>query len=88
VSEQFPLYNREFPFKKHDETVLAYPMLNKKRLGTKISVFHERKEFRKVSGVSNLQQIIISIGLKDSLSEVYRLLKITLTTPTTTAEPQ
>jgi hypothetical protein len=65
-----------------------YPMLNKKRLGTKIFVFHEWKEFRKVSGVSNLQQIIISIGLKDSLSEVYCLLKITLTTPMTTAEPQ
>jgi hypothetical protein len=87
VSEQFLLYNREFPLKKLDETLLTYPMLNNKRLRTKISVFHERKEFRKVSGVSNLQQII-SIGLKDSLSEVYCLLKITLTTPMTTAEPQ
>jgi hypothetical protein len=34
VSEQFPLYNREFPSKELDETVLAYSMLNKERLRT------------------------------------------------------
>jgi hypothetical protein len=34
VSEQFPLYNREFPSKELDETVLAYPMLHKERLRT------------------------------------------------------
>jgi hypothetical protein len=46
VSEEFPLYNREFPSKELDETVLAYPMLNKERLRTEISVLYERKEFQ------------------------------------------
>jgi hypothetical protein len=87
VSEQFPLYNREFPSKELDETVLSYPMLHKERLRTELSVLYERKEFHKVSLALNLHKIIISSGLPNSLAEVYCLLKIILTTPMTRAEP-
>jgi hypothetical protein len=43
VSEQFPLYNREFPSKELDETVLAYSMLNKERLRIELSVLYEER---------------------------------------------
>jgi hypothetical protein len=86
VSEQFPLYNREFPSMELDETVSAYPMLHTERLQTELSVLYERKEFRQVSGALNLHKIIISSGLQNSLAEVYYLLKIMVTTPMTTAE--
>jgi hypothetical protein len=64
VSKQFPLYNQEFPSKELDEAVLAYPMLNKERLQTELSVLYERKEFHQVSGALNLHKIIISRGSK------------------------
>jgi hypothetical protein len=71
VSEQFPLYNREFPSKELDETVLAYPMLNKERLRTELCPY-EREEFHHVSGaLINLHQIVTSRGLQNPLSEVY-----------------
>jgi hypothetical protein len=88
VSEQFHLYNREFPSKELDETMLAYPMLNKERLWTELSVLHERKEFHQVCETLYLHQIIASSGLQNSLSEVYCLLKIILSTPMTKAEPE
>jgi hypothetical protein len=88
VSEQFPLYNREFPSKELDETVLAYPMLHKERLRDELSVLYERKEFHQVSGALNLHKIIISSGLQNPLAEVYCLLKNILTTLMTTAEPE
>jgi hypothetical protein len=75
VSEQFLLYNREFPSKEHDETVLAYSILNKERLRTELSVLHERKEFYQVSEALYFHHIISS-GLQNSLSELYCLLKI------------
>jgi hypothetical protein len=43
-----------------------------------------RNELHEVSGALNVHQIIISSGLQNSLSEVYCLLKIILTT----AEPE
>jgi hypothetical protein len=63
-------------------------MLNKGRLRTELSVLYEGKEFHQVSRALNLHQIIISSGLQNSLAEVYCLLKIILTTPMTTAEPE
>lgn len=80
ASERFPLHSRQFPSKELDETVLAYPMLNKERLRTDLSVLYERKEFHQVSWALNLHQIITSSGLQNSLAEVYCLLKIILTT--------
>jgi hypothetical protein len=76
VSEEFPLYNREFPSKELDETVLAYPILHKERLRTELSVLYKKKEFHQLSGALNLHQIIISTELQNSLAEVYCLLKI------------
>jgi hypothetical protein len=88
VSEQFPLYSREFPSKELYETVLAYPMLNKERLRTELCPY-EREEFNQVSGALNLHQIITSTGSKiPFLKGTYCLLKIILTTPMTTAEPE
>jgi hypothetical protein len=43
VSEWFPVYNREFPSKELDETVLAYPTLNKERLWNELSVLYEER---------------------------------------------
>jgi hypothetical protein len=83
---QFPLYNPEFPSKELDDTVLAYPMLDKERLWSELSVLYEGKGFNQVSRALNLHQIIINSGLQNSLSKVYCLLKIILTTPVTTAE--
>jgi hypothetical protein len=58
------------------KNVLAYPMLNKERLRTELSVLYERKEFHQISETLYLHQIITSSGLQNSLSEVYCLLKI------------
>jgi hypothetical protein len=88
VSEQFPLYNQEFPSKELDETVSAYPTLHKERLRTEHSALYERKKFHQVFGALNLHKIIISSGLQNPLAEVYCLLKIILTSPMTTAEPE
>jgi hypothetical protein len=74
--------------KELNETVLAYPMLHKERLQTELSVLYERKESHQVSGALNLHQIIISSGHQNSLAEVYCLMKIILTTPMTTADPE
>jgi hypothetical protein len=67
LSEQFPLYNREFPSKEVDETVLVYSMLHKERLRTELCILYESKKFHQVSGALNLHQIIINSGLENSL---------------------
>lgn len=84
---KFPEFCKEFPSKELEETILAYPMLNKEKLRTELSVLYERNEFS-VSGVFNLHQLIVKNGLEHSLAEVNCLLKIILTTPMTTSEPE
>ena len=87
-TNSFALYNKQFPEKELDHTVAAYPLLNKTRFRTELSVLYERRELHEVSGVFKLFELIKESGLEHSFSEVFSLCKIVLTTPMTTAEAE
>ncbi|KAJ8869112.1 hypothetical protein PR048_030678 [Dryococelus australis] len=76
------------PTKLLEETLVAYPFLNKARLQTELSVIYGRTEFHNISGALKMYQVLLSSGLEDSFSEIFALLRIILTTPMTTSEPE
>lgn len=89
LQEKFETYCRQFPSQEFNETCQAYPMLNKNRLQTELSVLYERNsEFSLASGVAQLHQLFRNTGIYKTLGEVYVLMKILLTSPMTTAEAE
>ena len=87
-SINFPEFSRNFPEKELESTVQAYNMLEKNKLKTELSVLYERTDYRKIDGAVPLLQLIIKNNLQKTFSELTKLLRIIVTTPTTTAEPE
>jgi len=87
-SANFEEFSKKFPDNFLDMAVENYPMLNKRGLQTELSVLYERPDFRNIDGAIPLLQLIYSSNLQDTFSEVTTLLKIIVTIPMTTAEPE
>ena len=85
---QFSTYEKEFPTELVDSATNTYPMIDKDRLVTELKVLYARKDFCSSNRIIDLLSVINSYGLSSVMSEVVKLIKILLTTPMTTAEPE
>ncbi|CAM4638184.1 unnamed protein product [Leuciscus chuanchicus] len=86
--ELFPQHCVKFPDTALETTVEAYPMLNKAKLKTELSLIYENDEFNACSGAVPLYQFFMENNLQSTFTETVSLLKILITTPMTTAEPE
>lgn len=88
MSTEFPLYEKSFPQTYVDETIEAYPFLNKRKLQTELELIYKRTDFRSVIGAVNLLQFIIDNNLEQIFSETFKLTRIIATIPMTSAEAE
>ncbi|XP_067013750.2 zinc finger MYM-type protein 1 [Anabrus simplex] len=87
-SSKFDKYSSNFPEKELNVTAQAYSMLEKRRLKTELSVLYQRQDLRNIEGAVPLLQFILTNSLESTFSQITRLLRILVTTPMTTAEPE
>ncbi|XP_049926797.1 zinc finger MYM-type protein 1-like [Epinephelus moara] len=78
----------EFPDAAVETTVEAYPMLNKAKLRTELSLIYENDEFKACGGALTLFQFFMENNLQATFAETVSLFKILITTPMTTAESE
>ncbi|VVC46294.1 HAT, C-terminal dimerisation domain [Cinara cedri] len=88
MSSEFSLYEKNFPQKYVDDTIKAYPFLNKSKLQTELELIYKRTDFRSITGAVNLLQFIIDNNLEQIFSETFKLIRIIATIPMTTAEAE
>lgn len=81
-------HTAQFPDAALETTVEAYPMLNKAKLRTELSLIYENDEFKACSGALTLFQFFMENNLQGTFTETVSLLKILITTPMTTAESE
>ena len=84
----FPQHSRKFPDAALETTVDAYPMLDKGRLKTELSLIYDHEDFKGCSGALALFQVLMGNNLQDAFSETVSLLKILITTPMSTAKSE
>ncbi|XP_051812016.1 uncharacterized protein LOC127536230 [Acanthochromis polyacanthus] len=84
----FVQHTAQFPEAALETTVEAYPMLNKAKLRTELSLIYENYEFKACSGALTLFQFFMENNLQNTFTETVSLLKILITTPMTTAESE
>lgn len=88
-SDLFESHDKSFPAEALAETVEAYPMLDKARLSTELSVLYGRRDFRQTTGgAMALFSFLCENNLEKSFSETIKLLRVVITTPMTTAESE
>jgi len=88
LQANFEKYEKNFPHVYLDQTVEAYPFLNKFKLITELQVIYKRDDFKNMSEAVNLLKFIIDNQLLVTFSEISKLLKIIVTIPMTTAEAE
>lgn len=86
-SAKFKDFTTHFPENEFQIAVRSYS-LEKNRLRTELNVLYERTDFREIDGAVPLLQLILTNSLQDTFKEITKLLKIIITTPMTTAEPE
>lgn len=87
-SENFQEFSRNFPEHILDLAVTTYPMLNRNKLKSELSLIYERPEFIHGSGAVPLLKMLYSNNLVGVFDEIANLLRIIVTIPMTTAEPE
>ena len=65
----FPQHRKKFPDTALEATVDAYPMLDKARLKTKLSLIYEHEDSQGCSVALALFQVLMENNLKDTFSE-------------------
>ncbi|KAG7479691.1 hypothetical protein JOB18_032604 [Solea senegalensis] len=88
IQRKGPTKTNQFPEAALDTTIATYPLLNKRKLKTELSVMYDYNEFRDCSDFLALLQFFTANNLQDTFSETVTLLKILITTPMTTPESQ
>lgn len=88
LSVNFENYEKAFPENDLEETTAAYPFLDKSKLKTELQVIYKRNDFKNISGAVSLLKFIISNQLQSTFSETSKLLKILITIPMNTTEPE
>ncbi|KAJ4429143.1 hypothetical protein ANN_26144 [Periplaneta americana] len=86
--EKFECYKRSFPENDLNVCVKLFSMLDKDKVKTELTVLYQRQEFRNISDAVKLLQFLLSENLQASFSEVVKLLRIAITIPMTTSEPE
>nr|XP_060615458.1 uncharacterized protein LOC132765241 isoform X1 [Anolis sagrei ordinatus]XP_060615459.1 uncharacterized protein LOC132765241 isoform X1 [Anolis sagrei ordinatus]XP_060615460.1 uncharacterized protein LOC132765241 isoform X1 [Anolis sagrei ordinatus] len=80
----FWAHNRTFPQAALDQTVEAYPMLEKERLKTELGVLYKMKELYSCTSLSTLLCVLIDTPLEQTRT----LLRIAITTPKMVVEAE
>lgn len=86
--EKFECYRSSFPENDLNLCVKLFPMFDKDKLKTELTVLYQRQEFRNMSGAVKLLQFLLTENLHTSFSEVVKLLRIAITISMTTSEPE
>ncbi|KAL7882743.1 hypothetical protein SRHO_G00004010 [Serrasalmus rhombeus] len=86
--EMFEQHRHTFPAEALNTTLMAYPMLNKAKLKTELSLIYESSEFKGCCAALALYQVLLRYNLQETFSETVALLNILITTPMTTAEAE
>ncbi|KAM3858515.1 zinc finger MYM-type protein 1-like [Diretmus argenteus] len=86
--DKFQQYVSQFPEAVLNTTMEAYPLLNKNKLKTELSLIYSNDAFKNCSGAVALYQLFMGNNLQDTFSETVALLKILITTPMTTGESE
>ena len=84
----FMEYNSKFPAKHFDDCIKHYTTIDSPRLKTELMVLYSRSEFYNISGSVHLLEFLTENNLNSCFTEVIKLLKILLTIPMTTSEPE
>ena len=85
----FPSFAKIFPEKELEEAVRTYPSLVKAQLRTELEVLYSRSDFHKADGAVAMLQILIENNLhEDTFQQLSELLRIIVTTPMTSSEPE
>ena len=87
-SQNFELFSKVFPEKELNVVTDRHKELDKNRLRTELSILYERSDFRQIQGALPLLQLILKNNLQTTLSEVTLVVKILVTIPMSTAEPE
>ena len=82
-SELFSTYHKEFPAEILTAAVDAYPMLEKLKLQSELTVIYGRQDFYNCSGAVPLLQVFYDNNLIGTFSETVRLLNVLITIPMT-----
>ncbi|XP_067249008.1 zinc finger MYM-type protein 1-like isoform X2 [Chanodichthys erythropterus] len=84
--DKFEQFKITFPEDALSRTLKAYPVLNGSKLKTELSLIYCKEDFRGCYGAVDLLQLFMENNLEVVFSETVTLLKILITTPTTTTE--
>ena len=87
-SLNFLEYSKLFPENIFELTVDKYPLLNKNKLRTELSVLYEREDLRDIVGAVSWLNFFVNNNLEEVFQEVVTLLRIIITIPMTTSEPE
>ncbi|XP_077294844.1 zinc finger MYM-type protein 1-like [Arctopsyche grandis] len=71
-----------------DETVEAYPILDKDGLHTELCVLYEQPELKNLSGHVQIYDIMNNTSIFRNFTEVFNLIQMVITTPMPTTEPK
>ena len=86
--ERFNGFKNELRTEEIIPTTESYPMIDKEKLETELKVFYCRSDIHEYIKLVDLLKLILENNLYDVLSEITKLIKILLTTPMITSEPE
>lgn len=84
----FSAHNEIFNTNSFNKVLQCYNIFNPEKLKNQLSVIYSTADFRCISGAAKLLNFIIATNLESTLDEVTKLLKICVTIPMTTSEPE
>lgn len=87
-TEHFPSFNGNLPKTEISQACVVYPFIAKERLETELSTFYARTELHNFNGLISLLQMLLDENIASVFQETLKLLKILVTIPMTTAEPE
>ena len=85
---QFSTYTKCFPADELNTAVRSYPMLDKEKLRSELSVLYSRPDICTTENIVAFLKILIENELHSTFSETIKLIKILITTPMTTCEAE
>ncbi|GAB1607525.1 Hypothetical predicted protein [Argonauta hians] len=88
VRENFISFLSKFPNYELSQAVDAYPMLDKEKLGNELSVLYTRSDIYHTEKLTDLLRFFYDKHLQSTFCETVKLIKILLTTPMITDEPE
>ncbi|KAM4628575.1 zinc finger MYM-type protein 1-like [Polymixia lowei] len=86
--EMFQQHRKQFPEAALKATIEAYPVLNKNKLKTELSLIYSHDEFKNCKSALAVYHLFMENNLQDTFSETVTLLKILITTPMITTESE